>query len=113
MTSQLPMLETLASNSPPDPSRASSRQSAHRDTGFFAELQREALQADLASIEGEVTVLAKVARKIEKGRPETLGQPLPGVGLNREQRRKDASAMPLTVRLQYPAAVATVIGIYR
>ncbi len=64
-------------------------------------------------MEGEVTVLARLTRKIEKGKPETQGQPVPGMQLSREQRRKGGQSRSLTVRLQYPAAVVSVVGIYR
>lgn len=80
---------------------------------FFTELARESIQGDIADLDGEVTVLAKVTRKIAKGKPETVGQPFPGMQLNREQRGKDAGSAALTVRLRHPAAVVTVIGLYR
>ena len=69
---------------------------------FFSELSREGLEVETADVEGEVTVLAKVTRKIEKGSPETVGQPVPGVQLNRRQRRKGGTSTPLTVRLSIP-----------
>ncbi|MBL8776753.1 MAG: hypothetical protein JNK12_12495 [Acidimicrobiales bacterium] len=78
---------------------------------FFAELARASVEGEVADLEGEVTVLARLKRKIAKGKPETLGG-LPGIQLNREQRRTGGAA-PLTTQLRYPAAVATVIGIYR
>jgi hypothetical protein len=81
---------------------------------FFAELSREHLVVDLDDLEGEVTVLAKIQRMIPKGRPETLGGGiLPQVALNREQRRKQKTEQPMTVRLSHPAAVVTAIGVYR
>jgi hypothetical protein len=80
---------------------------------FFAELVRYSVVGNIAELEGEVTALAKVTRKIDRRKPETLGQPVPGIQLNREQRRKGGAGAPLTVRLQHPAAVVTAIAIYR
>lgn len=80
---------------------------------FFSELSRAGIESDIAGLEGEVTILAKVTRKIAKGQPETVGQPVPGLQLNRKQRRKGEASTPLTVRLQHPAAIVTTIGIYR
>jgi len=80
---------------------------------FFAELSRESIREELADLEGEVTILARLTRKIEKGKPETQGQPVPGMQLSRKQRRKGGQSQSLTIRLQYPAAVVSVVGIYR
>ncbi len=82
---------------------------------FFAELPREHLLVEPGALEGELSVLAKIQRFVLKGKPETLGSGiLPGMSLNREQRRtQKADEQPMTVRLSFPAAVATVIAIYR
>ncbi len=81
---------------------------------FFAELPREHLLVESSALQGEVTLFAKVQRLIRKGSPETLGTGLfPEAALNREQRRKQKSDQPFTVRLSYPAAVVTAIAIYR
>lgn len=80
---------------------------------FFIELKRDSLQGEIADLEGEVTLLARITRRITKGKPETMGQPIPGVSLNREQRRKGGSKGTLTVRLQHPAAVVSAIAIHR
>ncbi len=80
---------------------------------FFIELKRDSLQGEIADLEGEVTLLARITRKIARGKPETMGQPIPGVSLNREQRRKGRSTGALTVRLHYPAAILSAIAIYR
>lgn len=80
---------------------------------LFVELRRDSLQGDLADLEGDVIMLARITRKISKGKPETVGQPIPGVALNREQRRKGGNSGNLTVRLQHPAAVVSAIAIYR
>lgn len=80
---------------------------------FFAELRRDGIRGELTDLEGEVTVLARLTRKVAKGRPETVGQPVPGMQLNREQRRKGGKSAALTVRLQHPSAVVSAIAIYR
>lgn len=81
---------------------------------FFTELTRAGLVAPITDLEGEVTVLAKVTRFVQPGRPETFGQPVPGVSLSRAQRRqKGNTATSMTTKLKHPAAVVTAIGIYR
>ena len=82
---------------------------------FFAELPRNHLLIDATGLEGELTVLAKIQRFIAKGKPETAGGLpfLPKVTINRQQRRRGKSDEPFTIRLSYPAAVATVLAIYR
>lgn len=81
---------------------------------FFAELPRGHLLVEPAALQGEVTVLAKIQRLIKKGAPETVGAGvLQGAPVNREQRRKQKSNPPFTVRLSYPSAVVTAVAIYR
>lgn len=42
---------------------------------FYADLARDGIQGALPDLEGEATVLAKLNRKVAKGKPETVGQP--------------------------------------
>lgn len=68
----------------------------------------------MEALEGEATILSKIQRHIAKGKPETVGSGmLPAMPANRQQRRKQKGEAPMTVRLSYPAALVTVIGIYR
>jgi hypothetical protein len=113
MTKQLPIIQDIAQPLTSGPVPCTFVPIGTARYTFFAELVRSGIQGTIADLEGEVTVLAKVTRKIVKGKPETVGQPVPGVQLNRDQRRKGAGSALLTVRLQHPAAVVTVIGIYR
>lgn len=113
ISDQIPIVQDVAAHFAAASVPLTFRPSGATKYTFFAELPREHLVSDIGDLEGEVTVLAKVTRKIEKGKPETMGQPVPGIQLNREQRRKSAEPSPMMVRLVYPAAVVTVIGIYR
>lgn len=113
ISSQIPVVQSFAEHLAIGPVPCTFVPAGAPRYKFYAELVRESIQGDITDMEGEVAVLAKVTRKIPKGKPETVGQPIPGVQLNREQRRKGTASEPLTVRLRHPAAVVTVIGIYR
>jgi hypothetical protein len=82
---------------------------------FFAELNRAGLVAPVSDLEGDVTVLAKITRFVAPGKPELVGQPVPGVSLTRAQRRQGGkgSTGALTIKLKHPAAVVTVVAVYR
>lgn len=114
MSKQLPLMEQLAEAFTQAPVPCIVSLAGAPRYSFFAELLRDALLADLGDLEGEATVLAKIQRFIEKGRPETLGAgPMPSVPVNREQRRQQKDGGPMTVRVSWPAAVISVVGIYR
>lgn len=113
MTSQMPAVQEFANHMSTGPVPCTFVPVGDRRYTFFAELERNDILVELPELEGEVTVLAKIQRKVAKGKPETVGRPLPGMPRNREARRQATRPEPLTTRLQYPAAVVTVVGIYR
>ncbi len=113
MSSQIPAMQAVAQGLASGPVPCTFGPAGFPRYKFFSELRMDGLDCEIADLEGDVTVLAKLTRKIERGRPETVGQPGPGMQLNREQRRKGAPSTPFTMRLQHPAAIVTTIGIYR
>jgi hypothetical protein len=114
MSDQLPMVQRFAEHfatAPVPCAFAPVRSPRYR---FFTELSRDNLLVEPGALEGEATVLAKIQRLIPKGQPETVGGGiLPEVTVNRRQRRRQQGDQPLTVRLSYPAAIVTAIGVYR
>lgn len=114
MSEQIPLMEQFAEAFGEAPVPCTVSPVGAQRYSFFAELLRGSLLAEFGALEGESVVLAKIQRFIEKGRPETMGAgPVPNVAVNRAQRRKQKDAGPMTVRLNWPAAVISVVSIYR
>jgi hypothetical protein len=83
--------------------------------------RRNILTTDDGDLEGEVTILGKLQRKLREGERELL-LTMPGIStLNREQRRDletqlrgdDDPAQAEDLSIGYPAAILTPIALYR
>jgi hypothetical protein len=82
---------------------------------FFVRLKREMIQAEgIGDLEGEARLVGSIQSKVARGKPEQVGQLLPGLlAQNRAQRRRSGSSDSGSVTLRYPAAVVTPVAIFR
>lgn len=113
---QLPVIEQAAAIADQSPLPLAAHLASDLRYTFFQQLKRDSMTVPMDELDGEARMLAKVQRKIVKGRPESVQLLVPGAPApNRAQRRKqDSQTDPDSViTLRYPSAVVTPLAIWR
>lgn len=119
MKEKLPIVEQTAEIAHQSPLPLQAHLASDDRYTFHLRLKRSPILVGMEELGGEARLLAKVQRKIEKSKPETIQLLMPEIGTpaNRARRRakpkKSDTAQGSAVHLRYPAAIVTPIAIYR
>jgi hypothetical protein len=116
---QLPFMAQAAEIVDESPLPVLARLASDERYAFHLQMKRSFISVGADELSGEARMLAKIQRKVEKGKPEVIHLLLPEVmpRMNRAQRRGSAkgseAGKSFTVDLRYPSAIMTPIAIYR